>query len=111
MKEDKRTTETKKTTEVAGLNERLVERLVMREICFEMSNFDHTIDDGMADALMAEPGKVLGRHSAWNFNGEVYFSHGKYHENVWRYGSHIATISADTLKDLMADVNSKYGSD
>ena len=88
-----------------------VDPLDMRETEFGMSNFDHTVDECMADALMGEPGEVFGRHAGCNFNGLVYFHDGKFHEQVWTYGSPRETISADTLENLMDEVNSKYGSD
>ncbi len=88
-----------------------VDPLVMREVGFEMSNFDYEVDDGMEEALTAEPGQVFGRHASWNFNGRVYFHDGKFHEQVWVHGSPRETISADTLEDLMREVNSEYGAD
>jgi hypothetical protein len=85
--------------------------LDMREIAYAMSNFDYEVDDGMAEALMNEPGQVFGRHAGWNFNGRVYFHDGMFHEQVWVYGSPLETISADTLEDLMKKVNQEYGAD
>jgi len=88
-----------------------IDTLIMSEIGLEMSNFDHEIDEGMEEALMLEPGRVFGKHAGWNFNGRVYYHDGLFYEQVWVYGSPIETISAETLKDLMIKVNSKYGSD
>jgi hypothetical protein len=81
----------------------------MKEIELGMSNFDHEIDSGFAEALMAAPGAVFGRHAAWNFNGLVYFKHGKFHEQVWIYLEYRETLSADSLKELMKIVCDKYG--
>ena len=83
----------------------------MREINLRMSNFESEIDDGFADALQAEPEKVFGRHSGWNFNGKVYFSNGMFHEEVWVYGTPKEIISAPNLRDLMEAVCVKYGFD
>jgi hypothetical protein len=77
------------------------------EIELSMSNFDGLIDDGFADALKAGP--VFGRHAAYNFNGRVYFKDGRFHEDVWRYGVHVETLTADTLEELMREANTKYG--
>lgn len=81
----------------------------LTEIEFSMSNFDHEIDDGMAEALKA--GGVFGRHHAWNFNGMVWFANEKFHEEVWVHNSPVTTVSADTLEELMQEVNSEFGSD
>ena len=81
----------------------------MKKIDQEMSNFDSSIDDGMSEALMSEPGMVFGYHSAWNFNGKVYYEEGKYHEEVWVYHELKEIISAETLEELMEEVNLKYG--
>ena len=88
-----------------------VDTLIMREVEFGMSNFDGMVDNGMAEALIVEPGQVFGRHHGWDFTGRVYFHDGKFHEQVWVYGSPRETISADTLEELMQEVNSKYGYD
>lgn len=73
---------------------------------YEMSNFDGRIDDGMENALL--DGEI-GVHSAWNFNGRVYYQDGKFVEEVMAYGTLDDTIEADTLEELMETVNSKYG--
>lgn len=83
----------------------------MAELELGMSNFDGSIDTGLAEALKEKPGQVFGRHAGWNFNGRVYFHGGKFHEEVWVYGSPRATFSADNLRDLMEDVCSEYGRD
>lgn len=56
----------------------------MRELDLGMSNFDFIIDDGLEDALRAEPGEVFGRHAAWDFNGQVRFEDGEFIEEVWQ---------------------------
>ena len=83
----------------------------MREIDLGMSNFDHEIDLGFVEALQAEPAQVFGYHAAWNFIGKVWFENGHFHEEVWRYRSLVKVFHADTLGELMSDVNSKWGSD
>jgi len=83
----------------------------MAELSIGMSNFDHSIDPGLAEALQDSPGEVFGRHASWNFNGRVFFSDGQFHEEVWVYGSPVETVSADTLPELMEEVCYRYGSD
>lgn len=81
----------------------------MREIDAEMSNFDHTIDDDLEEALRECPGRVYGSHAARNFSGKVFFDGVQFCEEVWRHGVRRDTIRADTLKELMTRVNNKYG--
>jgi len=76
----------------------------MEDIDLGMTNFDGTIDEGFAEALQASPGKVKGRHAAWDFNGQVFFYNDQFHEEVWIYGSPILIVSADTLPELMREV-------
>jgi len=81
----------------------------MKEIPLGMSNFDGSIDEGFAEALQERPGEVFGRHAGWNFNGLVYFSGGKFHEEVRVWGKVSAVVSADSLPDLMEAVCEEYG--
>lgn len=89
----------------------MLDTLQMTEINLGMTNFDGSIDAGFAEALQAQPGKVYGQHSAWNFCGCVYFYDGKFHEEVWVYGSPRKTISADNLRDLMTAACEEFGYD
>jgi len=88
-----------------------LKRGVMREIELGMSNFDCEIEDGFEEALRKEPNKVFGRHAGWNFNGLVHFDGEQFVERVHVYGSMQEEIKADTLKDLMDEVNNEYGWD
>lgn len=72
-----------------------------------MSNFDHTIDPGMAEALKA--GGVFSRHAAMNFNAKVWWADGQFHSEPWVYGSPRSVLSADTLDELMSMANEIYG--
>lgn len=69
------------------------------------------IDDGFAEALQAEPGLVFGRHSAWSFEGKVYFADGEFNEEVWVNVALRVTFSAPTLRTLMDAVCKDYGYD
>jgi hypothetical protein len=71
-----------------------------------MSNFDHLVDGGMEEELM------LGRrsvHSAWNFNGIVWYDSPRYCEIVQRYHEPVDYIVASDLQALMESVNDKWG--
>ena len=75
-----------------------------------MSNFDHSQDDGLEEDLRA--GK-RGTHSAWNFNGQVWYDPvaDVFREDVWVHHAKMATLSAPTLDDLMRVVNDEFGWD
>ncbi len=79
------------------------------EIELGMSNCMGEIDDGFADALMAQPGKVFGRHAGWEFNAKVWFTGAEFASEVWRYRCYMETITAPTLPDLMKATNEKWG--
>jgi len=71
-----------------------------------MSNCDGAIDAGMENDLR---NGMRSSHAGWNFWGDVWFDDGQFHEAVRQYHSHVTTISADSLRELMDDVNSEYG--
>lgn len=79
----------------------------LEEIDIEMSNFDHHIDEDGEARLKA--GGVFARHAGWNFNGTVWWDGSQFCEAVWQYHSHVATLTAPTLRELMTDVNDEYG--
>lgn len=81
------------------------------EIELGMSNCDHSIDEGFAEALRVAPRKAVGRHAGWNFNALVWFEHGQFHSEVWVHRSPRSRHQADTLKELMRIHNAEYGSD
>lgn len=73
-----------------------------------MSNFDHTIDREVEKAIK---GKTLyAQYSGWNFCGYVWWA-GKWHCEVWTYGSPDRVISADELEEIMTEVSGSYGYD
>lgn len=78
---------------------------------FDMSNFDHEIDEGMQKHLMSNEGLEYCNHCAMDFCGYVYYQDGVFIEDVFRYGAHIDTITANSLDDLMEKVNNEYGWD
>lgn len=80
-----------------------------REISLGMSNYEHSIDDGLDEALR-ETG-VYSRHAGWNFNGLVWFEGGQFKEEVWQYHEPQEILSAHSLRDLMEVVNDKWGWD
>lgn len=81
----------------------------LEEAPFEYSNFDHAIPVE-ADELLRK-GAHWMQHCAWGHWGAIWFAEGKFHERVMRYSSHVETMSASSLRDLINDVNAEYGSD
>ena len=74
-----------------------------------MSNFDHAIDEKVAEAIKDKP--LYAQYAGWNFCGYVWWQNGKWCCEVWTYGSWFETFVADTLSEIMSDVSSEYGSD
>ena len=77
------------------------------ELDIGMSNFDHSIDEGLDAALRKE--KNYAHHGAWDFSVYVWFEDGRFHEDIWRYRSHIYTLTADSLVELLELVIERYG--
>ena len=73
-----------------------------------MSNFDHTVDEGMEDDLRAG---MRGTHAAWNFHGEVWYDPDEqvFREEIRQYQAVQGTRSAATLEELMQVVNDEFG--
>jgi hypothetical protein len=71
-----------------------------------ISNFDDEIDEGMEGAL--RDGKS-GFHAAYEHWGIVWFEDGAFREVVRRYGSNVDLVSASTLRELMDEVNERWG--
>lgn len=74
-----------------------------------MSNCDHSIDEGLEEALMARPGEVYGPYAAWDFHARVWFENGQFHAEVWRFRAPQKVFSCDTLHEIMSEVSSEYG--
>lgn len=81
----------------------------MEELSLGMTNYDGSIDEGFAVALMKRPGEVCGTHSARNFHGTVFYKDGKFHEEVWVHKEVKEIVSASSLMELMNLVSAKYG--
>lgn len=77
------------------------------EIDEVMSNFDHCINNEVAEQLKA--GDCFAGYAAWDFHGDVWYENGIYHCEIWRYHVHIDTISNEDLKEIMNEASDKYG--
>lgn len=74
-----------------------------------MTNCDHTIEPGTEEKLKA--GGCCGGYAAWNFYGHVWWENGQFHCMVEQYRSHVATLSADSLAEIMEQACELFGAD
>jgi len=74
-----------------------------------LTNFDHSIMPDAENILKSN--KVYSQYSAWDFCGYVWFENGKFYCEIWRYNSHINTIKANSLEEIMDEASTKYGYD
>jgi len=76
-----------------------------------MTNFNHSIDTKVAAKLKST--KSFAQYAGLNFCGYVWWkgSKSQWKCEVWVYGSHRETISAETLEEIMGKVSEKYGSE
>lgn len=72
-----------------------------------MSNFDQSIETGTEETLRAE--KIYCHHAARDFNGDVWYQDGVFHESVYRYHAFQEHYTAPTLRELMNMVNDNHG--
>lgn len=86
----------------------VTEREDWRQLDTVMTNFDHSIDDEVAEQLKAEQ-KTYSQYSAWDFCGYVYRHGGKWRSEIWRYHSIVALLEAETLGELMEEASERWG--
>jgi hypothetical protein len=72
-----------------------------------MTNFDHTIDRKIEKKLKKQ--KSFSGYAGYNFYGYVWWDKNKWSCEVWRYNSHVETVSADSLEEIMQQVSNEYG--
>lgn len=73
-----------------------------------ISNISRPPIQESAEETIKQP-NVFGEHCGYNFHGIVWFEDGQYHEEVCMYKMVRGTYHADTLEELVQEVNSKYG--
>ncbi|MBS3074402.1 hypothetical protein J4447_03015 [Candidatus Pacearchaeota archaeon] len=71
------------------------------------SNLDGILKEDIVDRL--KEGECFSRHSAWDFNGSVYFNEGRFHEEVWVYCKLVEVLEGDTAMDVINQAREKYG--
>jgi len=72
-----------------------------------MTNFDHTIDDGMVEAIA--DGEHMAEYAGWDFHAYVYLVGAVYVADVHRYHAHVGFVTADSPQELMHEVSHEYG--
>lgn len=72
-----------------------------------MSNFDQQVKPEVEAQL--RQGGCYSNHTAWEFCGNVWLEQGEWHEQVFRFHQPVGTYSADTLQELMREVNNNHG--
>jgi predicted ester cyclase len=75
------------------------------------SNFDHCLNEKVADELVEQNGKIVAQHAAWNFCGYIWYENGNFHEQVWQYKKPVAEFKNKNIIDLIDEVNSEYGNE
>lgn len=71
-----------------------------------MSNFDHIISKEVEQLLRA--GGCYADYPAWNFHGTVWFDK-MFKCEIWRYCSHVATLEAVSLQEIMDEASKRWG--
>lgn len=74
-----------------------------------MSNFDHSVEAGFAEALAAP--KTFGEYAGWNFHAEVWKEGEEFCAIVWVYHQVRGIRSAPSLPQLMEVVSNEFGWD
>ncbi len=76
-----------------------------------MTNYDHSIDENVAEKLRKK--YIFAQYSGWNFCGYVWWNRilNKWSCEIWQYNSHIGTIHASTLHEIMHHASWRYGSE
>lgn len=73
-----------------------------------MTNFDHSIDAGLSDALA--DGLSMGDYAGWNFHAYVYSPRfGVFVADVHVFHQHDGLFEAASLQDLMDGVSDHWG--
>ncbi len=81
----------------------------LEQLSINFSNFDHEISDGIEEKLKAN--NTWCEHAAWDHWGAIWFEDNEFHEKVMCYGSHVATVSGETFKQVVDAVNEQFGSE
>jgi len=74
-----------------------------------MSNFDHEIENHVAEELRARPNEICAVHAARDFCGYVWYNGSQFLEDVYIYGAFQKRFAANTPEKLMEKVNNEFG--
>lgn len=73
-----------------------------------MSNFDGVIEEG--SELKLKSMDCYGEYTAWNFFGIVWYDGEQFCCEVMQYCSHVNTVYANSLQEIMNKCCEYYGS-
>ena len=103
-------TESREQRNTGMTHDEVMKKLAAMKVSeYEVSNFNIIFDSRLSADLQDNPGKVVATHFAWNFNGNIWFEDGKFHESVFVYHQLQKVVTADTIEDLVTAVNDEYG--
>ena len=72
-----------------------------------MSNFDHSIDNEIKEAI--EGKKLFSQYTGWNFCANVWYEDNKWYCEVWQYKRYKKSMCFDTLEEMMEGVCKEFG--
>lgn len=81
----------------------------LEELNVGYSNFNHELIEGIEEKLKA--GNTWCDHAAWDHWGAIWYEDKEFHERVMVYQAHVATVSGETLKQVVDTVNERFGGD
>lgn len=75
-----------------------------------MTNYDHSIDGDVAEQI--KKSGASAQYAAWNFCGHVWWNKDRnlWSCEIWQNGTHVNTLHADSLLELMDEACKLYGS-
>ena len=98
------------TGAIANQTYRCLHDSPLPEVEGSMSNFDHSIDEGLPEELAG--GTTMADYAGWNFHAYVYQpSAGIFVADVHVYGSHSGLFRAESLRELMDGVSDEWGAE
>lgn len=84
-----------------------IEREYIGEVA---SNFDHVIDEAIAERLKNEP-NTYAEYPAWNFHGTVWYDTDRYKCKIMVHHVDQGVIESNSVKGIMAQASETYGAD
>lgn len=71
-----------------------------------MTSLDGSIDRDVQ--LLLREGDLFAGYPGWEFYAKCWYGEGEWHAEVWSWGLHRETVSADTPDEIMRDLTVRY---